>query len=156
MKLILSSILLFAFINVFGQNTRDTIMIKKHSNIYMMGDQVLAFPELISVTSDNPDAYNEIWKAKSNQDVANVFGMIGGFFIGWPLGTAIGGGEPQWALAGVGLGLVAIAIPLEITAKKQTLKAIKIYNEGIKLDPEKEITLKAGIYNDGIGICLKF
>lgn len=50
---------------------------------------------------------------------ANVLAIPGGALIGWPLGTAIGGGDPEWYLAGIGAGLVAIAIPLEIIGKKR-------------------------------------
>lgn len=51
--------------------------------------------------------------------VANVLAFSGGALIGWPLGAAIGGGDPEWYLAGIGAGLVAIAIPLDIAGKKR-------------------------------------
>ncbi|HEY9178263.1 MAG TPA: hypothetical protein VIN07_11250 [Flavipsychrobacter sp.] len=51
--------------------------------------------------------------------VANVLAIPGGALIGWPLGTAIGGGDPEWYLAGIGVGLVAIAIPLDIVGKRR-------------------------------------
>ena len=37
--------------------------------------------------------------------------LRGGFLIGWPLGTALAGGDPNWTLAAIGAGCVAIAIP---------------------------------------------
>ncbi|HLN52952.1 MAG TPA: hypothetical protein VK212_04540 [Lentimicrobium sp.] len=139
-----------------AQSFQDSIVVKKGGNIYMVNGKVLSYPELISLTSSNQAAYEEIWKAKSNSGVANVFGFLGGALVGWPIGTAIGGGKPQWAIAGAGVGLIAIAIPFAVTAKKQTIRAIRIYNAGIKINAEKDITLKAGIYNDGIGFALKF
>lgn len=30
-----------------------------------------------------------------------ILSYAGGFMIGWPIGTAIGGGKPAWALAGI-------------------------------------------------------
>ena len=50
---------------------------------------------------------------------AVVLGTAGGALIGYPLGQALGGGQPQWALAGVGAGLCAIAITLDIIDKKR-------------------------------------
>lgn len=44
----------------------------------------------------------------------NILAVIGGALIGWPLGTAIGGGDPEWVLAAAGAGVLAIAIPLAI------------------------------------------
>lgn len=156
MRFFIAALILLTTCGSIAQSTQDTIVIREHGNIYMLNDQVLTLPDLISLTSDNPQAYDEIWKAKSNSEVANVFAILGGALVGWPLGTAIGGGDPQWELAGIGAGLIAIAIPFATTASKQTTRAIKLYNEGIKLNAEKNITLKAGIYNDGVGFCLKF
>ncbi len=51
--------------------------------------------------------------------VANVLAIPGGALVGWTLGTAIGGGDPEWYLAGIGAGLIAIAIPLDIIGKKR-------------------------------------
>lgn len=50
---------------------------------------------------------------------ANVLAIPGGALIGWTLGGAVAGGDPEWYLAGIGAGLIAIAIPLEIIGKKR-------------------------------------
>ena len=62
-----------------------------------------------------------------------ILGFAGGALIGYPLGTLIGGGEPNWVLAGVGAGLVGIAIPLSIIGEKKAkgLASVKMYNEDI-------------------------
>ncbi len=156
MKLLFSLLLLLVFITVYGQSGQDTIAVTNHGSYYIYNGEQLSSPELVNLIMDNPAAYNEYFRAKSNEDVAMVLGIIGGSLIGWPLGTEMGGGDPEWAIAGVGAGILAIAIPFAVTAKKQTIRAIRLYNEGIKVGREKEMTLKAGIYNDGIGICLKF
>lgn len=70
-------------------------------------------------------------KAQSSNSIANVMGFIGGGLIGWPIGTAIGGGDAQWALASAGAALVAIAIPISYGAHKKAKKAVEIYNSGI-------------------------
>jgi len=51
--------------------------------------------------------------------MANVLAIPGGALIGWTLGGAVAGGDPEWYLAGIGAGLIAIAIPLEIIGKKR-------------------------------------
>lgn len=48
-----------------------------------------------------------------------VIGAAGGACVGYTLGTLIGGGEPDYIIGGVGLGLIAIAIPLEIAGKNR-------------------------------------
>lgn len=49
----------------------------------------------------------------------NILAGIGGALIGWPLGTAIGGGDPEWALAGIGAGFLAIGIPVAVIGQKR-------------------------------------
>lgn len=48
-----------------------------------------------------------------------IFGFAGGALIGWPLGTAIAGGDPDWYLAGIGAGLAGVAIVFEVLGKKR-------------------------------------
>ena len=60
-----------------------------------------------------------------------ILSYAGGFMIGWPIGTAIGGGKPAWALAGIGGGLVAVAIPLSISSNKKMETAVRQYNAGL-------------------------
>ena len=47
-----------------------------------------------------------------------LLGGIGGFLVGWTLGTALGGGDPDWTVAGVGAGFIALSIPFAIKVKK--------------------------------------
>jgi hypothetical protein len=60
-----------------------------------------------------------------------MLSCAGGFMVGWPIGTAIGGGDPEWAMAGIGAGLIVIAIPLSLKFNKQAKQAVDTYNGGL-------------------------
>lgn len=95
--------------------------------------------------------------AKSNSDVAGVFGLAGGFLIGWPLGSLVGGRDPNWALVGIGAGLIAIGIPFSGSAVRHAKESVRIYNEGlptIGINHEMEINL--GFKGNGVAFNLKF
>lgn len=79
----------------------------------------------------NAEAYNSYKSARTSNAFSTILSYAGGFLIGWPIGTAIGGGKPEWALAGIGGGLVALAIPLAISSNKKMKKAVHLYNSGI-------------------------
>ena len=49
--------------------------------------------------------------------------------IGWPLGTALGGGDPQWGIAAAGVGVILLSIPLNVSFKKHAQNAFGIYNQ---------------------------
>lgn len=83
---------------------------------------------VLEAMKDNQFAYLEFKKAKSNLDVASVLGFAGGLLIAVPIGTAIIGGEPEWAYAAGGLGLILASIPFTAAFKQHALTALDNYN----------------------------
>lgn len=138
----------------YGQSSTDTISIVK--NKYLLQGQPQKPRQLLNLMQNYPDAYLEMRKAKSNYDAASVFGFIGGFCIGYPLGQALAGGEPTWALAGVGAGMLVISIPLSNAYNKRAKNAIRMYNSEISGAAMEEYkrswVLKAGITPSGVGL----
>lgn len=108
----------------------DSIEIKLKSGVYRMyqNGQLLNQKSLQRILKVNPQAYQQFRSAKSSNTFATVLSYAGGFLIGWPLGTAIGGGKPNWAIAGIGAGLVGLSIPISIKTKRKFYGAIKEYN----------------------------
>jgi len=84
--------------------------------------------EVLHMMETNQAAYDAFKKAKSNLDVASVVGFAGGFMVGWPLGAAVAGGEPQWGLAGAGAAVILLSIPFSSAFKKHATRAVEIYN----------------------------
>ncbi|HEY5692242.1 MAG TPA: hypothetical protein VIS49_12340, partial [Cyclobacteriaceae bacterium] len=63
-------------------------------------DSVSISPKMVlSFMKANPQAYTKFRKAKTNLDAAGTLGFAGGVLIIFPLGTVIGGGNPEWAFA---------------------------------------------------------
>jgi|GEM_PF-1361319 len=100
-------------------------------------DDILTYKELINMLNTNSETHALVKKHKSGRGGANVLGAIGGFMIGWPIGTSLGGGDPEWALLGAGVGLVAVAIPIESKANRNLEEAVNIYNNNIGLKMDK-------------------
>lgn len=93
----------------------------------------------------NPEAQDYFKKSRTNNTVGNIFGGVGGAFMGFGLAKALSGGKATvstpygvqtikqdkssaWALVGIGAGVVGIGIPFAIAAKKNADKAIAIEN----------------------------
>ncbi|MBA3283531.1 MAG: hypothetical protein H0U27_00535 [Nitrosopumilus sp.] len=130
MKKFATLVLLFGiFISAGFSQSPDTISIDKNS--YMYQGNKITLKELSNITKSNPQAHKEIKMARSNAAGAQMFGSIGGFMIGWPLGAAIGGGDPNWALAGIGFGVAFISIPFALKANKHAKNAVGIYNRDL-------------------------
>ena len=58
-----------------------------------------------------------------------IFGISGGFLIGWPIGQKIGGNDnPNWTLAWIGAGLGLVSVVFEGFANKKLDRAVDLHN----------------------------
>lgn len=135
----------------------DPITLEKAAGsyrFYQAGER-LKLGEVVDGMESNQLAYDQIKVARSNYNTAGVFSFIGGACIGWPLGTAIGGGDPEWWLAGIGAGLVVVSIPFTKKFKTNADAALDTFNTGFSQhQPKPDIRLT--LAGNGLGLQWKF
>lgn len=136
----------------------DLQMKKKFDGPRFYSENRLLKPkEVLTYMQSNDEAYTTFKKAKANYDAAQVFGFIGGALIGYPIGTAIGGGDPQWGLAVGGVGMVLLSIPFTHAFSKHATHAFDLYNQSNATARTFKPKLYVGsISNYGMGVTLKF
>jgi len=152
-------IFLFAWIlnfPAFGQES-DSILTKTSFGGYSFsqGDKQLKVREMVAMMEDNPTALPYMKSASSSHAFASVLGLAGGFMIGWPIGSAIAGGDPNWALAGIGAGLIVVSIPVIRSFNRKATKAVDIYNGDLQTQ-NRQTSLHFIINNHGTGLALRF
>lgn len=123
---------------------------------YSQNGMPVSIKQMSELMTNNPEASVYIDRAKTNYGASMVFNFAGGFLIGWPIGTAIGGGEPEWGMAAIGGGLLLLGIPFNIATNTNAIKAIDIYNAGNGGIADRTYTLSFGPNSGGAGITLKF
>lgn len=144
----------------FGQTSSDSITIKKSflGTRFYQGEKELKMSQLSHVMKSSPMALKQIKKARTTYVMASIVGGIGGGLVGWPIGTALGGGEANWTLAGIGAGLIAISIPIIMRSEKQAKRAVDMFNKGAKNEhsfwDDKE--LKFGLTGSGVSLAFTF
>ena len=118
----------------------------------------LKMGELVKTMESNQQAFDLIKKSQSNNTLPSIIGFVGGGLIGWPIGTAIGGGDANWTLAGIGAGLVAIGIPISSSANKKAKQAVELYNSSLNLTSFYEFKpeFKVIANGNGIGLSMNF
>lgn len=99
---------------------------------YIQNGNKLNMRGLVKKMRYNQQAYDLIRKAKSNKTLPAIMGFIGGYLIGRQIGKDIVGGDANWALAGVGIGLIAIEIPIYSSVNKKIKQAIQLYNSSLE------------------------
>lgn len=158
---ILLGLAVFSFTPCFGQSEADTIAVEKKFGGYRFSQdgKVLTLNQLSNILKSNPQAYQEMKTAKSSYAAAMVISYAGGFLVGWPIGTALGGGEANWTLAAIGAGLIAVSIPISQGFNKRARQAVDTFNGGQL--PNKSLEKGAGQLNvslngNGAGLIFRF
>ena len=124
--------------------------------VYLQNGRLLPAKELHSILSSNEKAAVEVEQAKKNLAPLYLFSIAGGFLIGWPIGTAIGGGDPQWGLAAIGAGLVLLAIPFQVGYNKHIATAVRIYDSQLDNFSKLKTIIEFGMAPNGIGVQIRF
>lgn len=116
------------------QPATDSILIKKVFGGYQFyqGNQRLNMKQLVNTMKPNEQAYKIIKTAQSTNAIATVLGFTGGFMVGWPIGTSLSGGDPNWTMAAIGAGLIVVALPLSQKFNKQAKQAVNTYNSSLQ------------------------
>jgi hypothetical protein len=145
--------------SVYSQNHSDEIIIRSNffGTQYLQNGKRLNFSQMAELMQPNAEAYRNIKSAKAGNTWVSIMSTAGGALIGYPIGTAIGGGDPNWTLAAVGAGIVAVAIPVSISVNKKAKKAVTLYNEGLKTTSlNSSIHMQLHITSSALGMYLNF
>ncbi len=120
---------------------------------FEMDTVTLGLNQVLNIIKENPEAYAEMKRAKANYNAAGVLGFAGGILVGFPVGTAIAGGKPEWGLAAGGAALILASIPFTRSFRGHTMEALDIYNgqqKTSRLKPEFQF------YGSGARFVLRF
>jgi hypothetical protein len=104
---------------------------------FEMDTITLGLNQVLEIVKENPDAYAELKRAKRNYSAAGVCGFAGAILIIVPVGTALAGGSPEWALAAGGAALLVTTIPLTRSYRSHTMEALDGYNGKYKISMVK-------------------
>ncbi len=125
---------------------------------YFQNGQKLTMNTLSETMKENTSAFELIKKAKSNNTISFILGGVGGALIGYQLGQEISEKDANWAVAGVGAGLIVIAIPISSKVNKQTNRAVEMYNSSLNSTTYNSFNPEFNIISNenGIGLALNF
>lgn len=115
--------------------------------------KTISVKDFVELTKSNQKAYDFALKAKQNKTASDIFSTIGGLMIGWPLGTALAGGEFKSEILYAGLGIACISIPFASGMSKNLRKAGDAFN-GKTVADNIEYSVIANA--NGIGLSLNF
>lgn len=156
---IILTLLTMSLTFTLGQTVNDSISAKKVFGGYQFsqGGKRLKVNQLVNAMKPNEQAYNKIKSAKSTYTLATIIGGAGGFMVGYTIGTAIGGGDPNWVMAEIGAGLIVVSIPITLSYNKKAKEAVDTFNDGFKTSSYwNKSELKMTLTGNDIGFTLRF
>lgn len=125
--------------------------------VFEQQGKTLLLKDMEAIMKENKKAVALIQSAKTNQTWSLVLGTTGGALVGFPIGTAIGGGEPEWAIAGVGAALIIATIPIVKGFNRKTKKAVDLYNNGVSSTSYQfQPSFNLKISGTNVGISMNF
>lgn len=120
---------------------------------FEMDTVTLGVNQVLEIVKENPEAYAELKRAKSNNNAAGVLGFSGVILIALPIGTAIAGGSPEWGLAAGGAALILASIPFTTAFRGHTMQALDLYNGKFKTS---RIKPEFRFYGTGARLTIRF
>lgn len=98
---------------------------------FIQDGKPLKMNQLANIVSGNFESRQLMRSAKSKIGISSVISGIGGGLIGWNIGTAIGGSDPNWIMTAGGVVLAGIGFPIAMKGYKQAREAVSLYNKSL-------------------------
>ncbi len=108
--------------------------------------------ELIKPFEGRQPAHQLIRKANNQHDLALFCQISGGFLTIYPFVSEALDREANYNMSLIGIGLIGVSIPIEISARRKAYEAVLSYNQSLNIKPQA--ALKLGF--NGLGFCLRF
>lgn len=114
-------------------NAQEIEMVKKPLDApeFYQNGQKYKMRELVMIMRFNNKAADHMKKARTNYTFSQIFAFTGAGLVGYPIGTSLGGGDPQWGIAIAGAGIMALSVPFLVATNKNSSKAVELYNDGL-------------------------
>ena len=150
--------LIILIIGIFFLNASFAQEIEMKLNLlgykFVQDGEKLNWKGLVKATESNTEVNLLIKKAKSQNTISTIAGLVGGGLIGIPIGQSTTPREPNWTLAYIGGGIMAIGIPFSFSAINNANKGVDKYNLSLRSTSTFEFKPEFNIIANGNGIGL--
>ena len=118
---------------IFSQTYVDSItIVNKYGLYFSKNGKRLTPAKLVTAVKSNPEAYKIMKNAQESRDLGTIMGSIGSFVAGYAVGRSLGPRTLDKRTLIFGSALVLVSIPFSSGFSAKTLKAVKIYNAGLR------------------------
>ncbi|MCQ2301483.1 MAG: hypothetical protein MJZ94_02525 [Bacteroidales bacterium] len=146
---------------LFSQSQNDSIFSEKvflgHKYYTKAGD--LTQKQVHEIVSSDWNTEKQLNWAEFDDICSNAFCFVGGFTIGYTIGSAIISGtfqKPYYYVCAFGVGCIVMGGVFSKLSDNHLMNAVGIYNTNIGNTARGDISLNFGLTPGGVGLTLSF
>jgi hypothetical protein len=134
MKAFTSLVVLFVSISIGRSQTTEPLLrrpagIFAPSQLYL-GEKPISYRKMGRLLErENPEAYAEFRRSRSQRPLQIVTGLPGSFLLGYEVGSLVGGARINALRGGLGLGLFVASYTFMQNEEKYLERAIALHNQ---------------------------
>ena len=129
---------------------------KQKTWYYAYNGKIIDNKELRQILSHNNQASKKFNQSRNTGLISSVLALGAGLLIAVPVENLMEGQKADWSPAALGFGLALVAFPIASFSDHQKDQSVNIYNQGVSRKSTVQKSIKIGLTNSGIAICLKF
>lgn len=152
---LLMSLTAFSQKPALGDTSPKPLKLEK-GKIYLDGEQIPSY-QVKKILASNVRAISLYKKAKTKEGLGSTFLGLGVTLsvVDFAIGVFSDADYPT-AMTYVGVGMVAVSIPILSGRAKKLKEAVESYNDGLKNTTSLDFDLNAMANQNGVGIQIKF
>lgn len=159
MKKTLSLLILLLPLFVASQNQlTDELRYSKERKCVYQGTRKMTMDDLFVRMRPYPKSFEFLESARDCNFYATIFATAGAIPLGYVVVTKLLSNEVSWPVLATGVGLVGVAIPLNIRYKKQLQRSVHSFNEEVlnTSQMDSKVKMNLSVNSNGIGLRINF
>jgi len=107
------------------------------------------------IMADNSKALKTYNSGQALGSVGTVFACVGGVFVGWDLGTRLGGGKGNGSLLATGAIGIGVGLGFALIGDAKVKKSVTLYNSKLNTN-SVSYQVNFGFTQTGVGFSMRF
>lgn len=151
-KILILLVLIFPFIVLSQSEPTDELRYSRESKAVYQGTRKMSMDDLFVRMRPYPKSFQLLESARDCFFYSTVFATAGAIPLGYVVADKLLNNNVNWPVLATGIGLVGIAIPLNVRYKKQLQRSVISFNEEVKNTAQLESRLSFSICASATGV----
>lgn len=136
--------------------SQDSLVYYKSNNVVTQNDTIRNMDNLFTLMRPQKETFKRIESARDCFFFSNLFYILGGFPLGYSIGSFLVTQKMNWILFGAGAGLFTGGVILNFRGKNKVEDAVNSYNNNLGLESMNRTPLEFSFGVNQYGLAMNF